>query len=374
MSDELQVVVAVVGEAHRVWSDPEGGYGGLRHPEDWQVSYADRRKVEISVTPSATLGEVLRATSSQIGAGSYNTGDKRAVFEPAFISFYSDERSDDIGFLNREITLLDEQGRVRWTWDWLNEPLSELLRAAEAGVLDGDPLRPYLLLQPGIGNGIAADFPTFVELWKLWWDVADKAAILTGLILGGRELKSRLARSGKDAGPEKSPDVIASHYAEWAENGARADNITAFLGRRPWHLADVAQLIGCTEAEAQAFLLGLGYERSSSGLWRLGESEPARLIQGSAEFVLNAGMTTRVDAMETVLRERAEAFGRTGKATPLDWEELSQLPSDDSRLEGIGLGDYNPPLTMMDKISVVLRYRASSALYRLQHRHKREGS
>jgi hypothetical protein len=92
MSGELRVVVAVVGDPHRLWSDPRGGPGGLRHPEDWQVPYLDRPKVELSVAPSTTLGHVLREASRRIGTGSYNTYDEGAVFEPVFISFYSDER------------------------------------------------------------------------------------------------------------------------------------------------------------------------------------------------------------------------------------------------------------------------------------------
>ena len=339
---------------------------GLDHPHDWQIPYGERPKVEVEADENEPLRAVLRRAASafEIEPIPSDEGfDPWTWDDPAFIAFYHPERDAEFGQLRHEVTLLDENGHVRWTFDWLDEPVREYLKAGEAGILDGDPRRPYLLLQPGIGNGILVDWPTFIELWRLWWDIADKAAIVGGL-LALREYLRRKPTVADDA-----PGVTESHYADWERNGARPDNFAAFLGQRPWHLEDLADAIGSTPAEAEALLIGFGHERNSAGLWVPGTSEPAKLLRGQAEFIIHAGMTTRRDAVEQVLRERLEGLERDGSTPPLDWSELGDLPEDLSRLPVV---EQPPPLERLrENIEVVLRYRASSALHRLRRIRRR---
>lgn len=350
------MTVAVVGDPGRVWA------GGLRYPDDWQVPYDQREKLTFEVEETDALGAVLRRALQALDVpGPPSPGG--GAFDPAFIGFYSAHRQDDFGRLQPEVTLLDERNRVRWTGRWLDEPMSEFLRAGDAGVLDGDPRRPYLILQPGIGNGVLVDWQTLVELWKLWWDVADKAAILGGLWAlwegASRRLKNRQGPT-----PPESPEIVSGLYANWQANGGRPDNFLHFLGQRPWPLDDLAEALGCTREQAEALLIGFGHERNSAGLWVPGTSEAARLIRDNAEFVIQAGMTTRLDAVEDTLRNRAKRFQRTGEAPPLDWTKIGDLPPDLSRLSS----DETPPTTLSERLSVVFRYRAASALHRIRRK------
>lgn len=352
----VNLTVAVVGSPETTWG------GGLVHPYDWEVPYAERAKVEIEVSEDTPLGYALQKAAAELGVPG-PPWESTAPYRPAFIAFYREDRDRDFGQLRSEVSLLDEHGRARWTHSWRDEAISEYIRAGDAGVLDGDPRRPYLVLQPEIGNGILADFPTFVELWKLWWDIADKVAIAAGIYAGWDLIKGK--RGARK--PTKSPEIVEGLYAEWKRNGGRPDNLLVLLGQRPWHEEDLANVLGCTSDEAEALMLGLGYETNSVGLWVLGQSEQAKLVQGNAEFIIHAGMTSRTDAMERVLRERAEHFRDAGKAVPLDWTELRDLPHDMSRMklsEGYELPDVEQSLR--DRIEVVLRYRAASALFRLR--------
>src|SRR5205814_7066921 len=67
---------------------------------------------------------------------------------------------------------LDKQGRVtfsNYNFDEIN--FDQLLQASRATVLEGDPLRPYLILHHEVGNGVLADWGTLVNFWDLAWHV-----------------------------------------------------------------------------------------------------------------------------------------------------------------------------------------------------------
>lgn len=339
--------------------DPTDWLSGLRHPEDWEIPYVDRPKAVLDARDDETLRAVLARAATEFGVTPASWPDgSTARLDLAFISFYHPDRDTDLGRLRREVTLLDDQGRARWTSRWYDEPISEFVRAGAAGVLDGDPARPYLILQPGIGNGVLVDWPTFVELWNLWWDVADKAVVL-GALVGW--LRRQQKRGGPP--PDETGDAIESRYREWQANGARPDNFAEFLGQRPWHEADLADALGCSPEIAEALLLAFGHERNTAGLWVPGSSQTAKLLQGQVELIIHAGMTTRVDAIEQVLRARGEKLAADGVAPDLDWQELRDLPTDHSRLPT--LPDL-PTESLRQNIALVLRYRAASALHRLR--------
>jgi hypothetical protein len=357
----VEVTVALVGEPSRTWENPDGGDIGLRHPDDWRIPYRERPKVVLEVPEAETLGAVLRRAGREFGMPRIPWNDEE--FDPPFVSFYREDRDPNFGSLQREIALVDDDGRVRWTHDWHHEPISELIRAGEAGVLNGDPRRPYLICQPPIGNGLLVDWPTLVELWKLWWDIANKVGILAGLWMLW-ETKSRRLKRREGPTPTDSPTIVEGRYAEWQANGGRPDNFVDFLGQRPWHVQDLADALGCTPEQAEALLIGFGHERNSAGLWVPGASEAAQLLRDNAKFVMHAGMTTRRDDVEEVLRQRAEHFQRTGSAPPLDWKELRWLREDHSRLPSYD----EPTTTFRERLSVVLQYRAASALHRIRRR------
>lgn len=200
----------------------------------------------------------------------------------------------------------------------------ELVAAAEAGVIDGDPRRPYLVLQPGFGNGMLVDWQTLVVVWVAFWHVLDKIDVALSVSEKAQNALDKLRNRAKDAAP-----VVEEHFREWDERGGRPDNVDALLGRRPWHEGDLAQVLGCTPGEACAFLAGAGYARDSAGLWRRGEDEEAELLHGNLELAIQTAMNFEREAIERILRERVEKLLESGEAPELDWDTLVDLPYDD---------------------------------------------
>ncbi len=324
----LKITVALAGDPETALVQSEGSILGMRHPEDFEQPYEARLKVEIDAEVSDTLRTVLGRAAEAFGVRA-KTWSPDPMESVAFVDFHRDGEAPS---LRSELALVDEQGRVRFTHRWKEVTYRELLAAEEAGTLAGDPRRPYLLLQPGIGNGLMVDWQTLVVAWVVFWEILDKTDITLSLGERAKRALEKLRGRGGDA-----PAVLEGLYAGWQERGGRVDNIDALLGQRPWHLQDLADLLGCSTGQAEAFLLGAGYAASpQTGLWSRGQDEVAQLLHGNLEFVIHMAMTTRRDAVERVLRDRLERLLETGEAPPLDWQDLADLPDD-----GVGLRDPN---------------------------------
>lgn len=322
----LQITVALAGDPEASLVQSEHQIPGMRHPEDFDQPYEARLKVEIDAEEDETLKTVLGRATEAFGVR-VETWSPSPMDSIAFVDFH---RQGEPLRLRSELALVDERGLVRFTHHWAEVTYGELLAAEQAGTLDGDPRRPYLLLQPGIGNGLMVDWQTLVIAWVVFWQILDKIDIT--LSVGERAKRTLEKLRGRSEG---APNVLEGLYADWLERGGRVDNIDGLLGQRPWHLQDLAELLGCSPAQAEVFLLGAGYAASPrTGLWSRGEDEEAKLLHGNLEFVIHTAMTTRRDAVERVLRERLEHLVETGEAPPLDWQDLADLPGD-----GVGLRD-----------------------------------
>jgi len=158
-----------------------------------------------------------------------------------YIDFYNREHPRP--HLRYELALLDAEGRVRWEPRWRG-----------------------LLLQPGIGNGLLADWQTLVTVWEAFRYMLDTLAPAYGAY-EAKKLWDKLRDRSKGA-----PEVVSSHYRDWQENGARPDNVDELLGQRPWQREEFAQRFGCTPKEAEAFLLGAGYAQGRVGSTGVGRT------------------------------------------------------------------------------------------------------
>ncbi len=316
----FKVTVALAGDPQSAFTGE--ALPGMRFPQDFDQPYAEREKVELEVDRAETLGSVLERAAEHWNVRSDWGAPINSV---ASIDFYNPERPLK---LHGELALLDSDDRARWTWQWKEITYAELVEAREAALLPGDPRRPFLLLNPGMGNGLLADWQTLITVWEASWHVLERVATIGGAAAGAKMVLDRLR-----ARTEKAPEVVRDHYEEWQRRGARPDNVNALLGLRPWHPDDFARRFGCTPEEAEAFLLGAGYAQAPSGLYRRGEDPEAILLQGNLDFMIHTAMTTNRVAVEQVLQERVARFLESGQ--PADWhEELEDLPED-----GIGFRD-----------------------------------
>jgi hypothetical protein len=159
------------------------------------------------------------------------------------------------------VATVNDRGLARWDVRPLEASIGDLQRAAEAGLIDGDPLRPYLILAvPGGDLGVlGVTWGAFEQAIGVVWEVVSAAGTAYSAV---QAIKAARARLGG------AKEVIGVRSAEWSERGARPADLSAVLGARPRSLKDVAALLGCAEPEAEALLWGLGFEAADDGLWR----------------------------------------------------------------------------------------------------------
>lgn len=318
------VTVALVGDPR--WTFQAEAANDLHTP------YFDRPKIELPFQEGDTLGGLLHRAAADLMPGT--------PWPEAFFDFY---REGTQPRLRRELYLLDDNGRVRSTGEWAQVPMRELLRAADAGALEGDPRRPYLLNHPFEGNGLLADWPTFIELLKLWWMTAVGVATAGGVWQFFKFVGEAMAKRG----PE-SAEVAERHATEWSARGLRPDRLLELLSTRPWHEDDLSGLLGCTAGEAAALLTGLGYATRTDGLWVPADDEGSRLLRGNIDLIAEASMTTKTDAIEEEFRRRLDGLRASGRAQPVDWNRVGRMPQDTSRFLPPGSQDDITPRQEID--------------------------
>jgi hypothetical protein len=161
--------------------------------------------------------------------------------------------------LNRIVTV-EASGLARWDVHPLDARIEDLVRAGDAGLVDGDTRRPYLILAvPGGDLGaFSSTWSALEEALSVVWAVVSAAGTAyTGAQVIGA-IRARLGGARK---------VIGSHGAEWARRGGRPSDLSAILAARPRSAAEGASLLGCSVAEAEALLWGLGFEPGKDGRW-----------------------------------------------------------------------------------------------------------
>lgn len=332
-ADTTSITVGLAG-------DPSNYAAGLQSPDDFEMPWADREKVELEVAEDETLRSVLERAGNTFGASTPGWTGPRFTDEIYFIDFYREGQRVQ---LRREVALVDDQERVYWTHGWMDLPYREFRRAGEAGTLDGDPRRPYLLLQPGIGNGVLVDLSMLIELWQLFWttldflwtDAGDEVLKGWGLYEIARRLRKSRAR--------RAPDVVHEHREDWREREVRPGNLMALVRQHPWTAEQIARLLDCSTDETEVLLIGYGCEQGEDDRWRIGESEEAKFLADTIELLIHSPGANR-DALRELLIERLKEFGKTARAPEIDWQRVVNLPHDPEafgRLEVIQKAEEN---------------------------------
>ena len=295
--------------------DPAQPHPGLEFPRDFDLSYSDRPQIELEVQDDELVGDVLLRAADQFGVEKPEWGGVLDII--TWIAFDDPARSRLK--VQSELALLDPDGRVRWTHYWKAEPVREIQRAGAAGLINGDPERWVLCVQPGIGNGLLADFPTLLELWDLLWNTGAEELLKAYALAELARAAIRRAR--------RAPETVRSKYEEWRRNGGRPDNLREFLGDHAWDLNHLATVLGCTAEQAEALLLGFGHLRGDDGLWRPGEDPESKFLQFTVELIINAPAVER-EYLLSIMEERLRELSSTGEARELDWTRIGAAPHD----------------------------------------------
>jgi hypothetical protein len=203
----------------------------------------------------------------------------------------------------RRVATVDLRGRARWDVHPLEAPIGDLLRAGDAGLLDGDPRRPYLILAVPAGDpgAFSATWGALEEAFDVLWTAMSIAGTGYSAAQGLQAMRDRFG---------KAKNVVEARSGDWDRRGARPSDLPTVLVARPRTPAEAAALLGCVEAEAEALMWGLGFEQADDGRWRPapdGQEELAVLLLARA--ILERQTPTTAEE----LRAEAEAALRRQK-------------------------------------------------------------
>lgn len=301
----IEVTVALLGDR----SHPFETVSRSLPEKELARPYADREKVTLEVRADEPLTDVFDRSAAEFLIEAPWEGPVSEAI--AFVAFYTAEDEDRFtGPYTSELTLLDGEGRARWGVYFRDVTYGEIVRAADAGILRGDPRRPFLVIAPGHGNGMLPTWAAFLVgldvLWKVMQAVATTEGVLafSKRVVEGARLRLRPGR-----------EALEAHYLEWSDRGGRPDTLLDTLGQRPWASADLAEVLGCSAREAEAILWALGYTPAESGLWRRDGDEEARLLRLAVDG-LQPTYGENPMQFERLLRHRAQSLLEVGQPPP----------------------------------------------------------
>jgi hypothetical protein len=303
------VTVALVGPPV-----PLGSVG--YSPEDLEVPWSEREKVTLEVEGNETLGQILARAAGAFGLTSARDLEESlwpgATLADAFawVALYRPEHEHGAPIRPlTSLTLADSEGQAVWNNYFKDVTFEQLLWAAEAGALEGDPRRLYLLTWAGFGNGVIADLTTLTNLWDLAWYVLEKIGVGYAGYEALRRIRDRIRRGR---------DVTGKHKANWQARGGDPGTLSEFFRHRPSTTAEVAGLLGCTEEEAEAVLWAFGFASDETGVWRLQADEEAKVLRAIWELIVYG---YRDVELERRIQELAEEFAESGRAPEIDWKD-----------------------------------------------------
>jgi hypothetical protein len=266
--------------------NPPVGGNGFSKP------YGERLKLDLEVEPSESLSSVYRRAIDQLqpqvspDSPSHPEDLLAALY---WIWFYEPQDEEEDGFARKryerpeDLILIDEQGHARWHASAEQIRYDEIVRAAERGLLRGDPLRPYLaFLQPQGGGELKATW----EAVQIAWKVLEALLVARGGVALGAEANRRLLDR------LRGRRVAEAHSVEWMQQGGDPHSVRRTFDRKPWSPEDLRIVMNvATTEDAERLLALFGHDPTASGEYEISETEEARLLRLAED-----------DAFETFVR------------------------------------------------------------------------
>jgi hypothetical protein len=296
--------------------------------------------VILSVSDDESLADVLDRAARALNVSGFGRGyGLRGTQEPSrqfsYVAFREggpDSRPDPRKLLfGDQIPLVTDDAQVRWVHAFSAAPYRDIVRAAEAHLLDGDPRTLYLVRQSSAGGG-----PAFHHDFQTWLDLITIAEIelaRLGEIREGIEAARAIIR--------RAIQVVRRRRPRW-EQADRTPARLADVANRTADPDGLARLLGCEVAEAEAVLEQYGFERAADGRWRKRSDAIADVLDAVDEVMTEMGgyvFDPRIDTQRLLadhLRDRLT----TGQLTP---KPLSDYTLHDEGEGQAGLRPLTPP-------------------------------
>lgn len=288
-----------------------------------QLRWDERLKVTLEVDEDETLAAVMNRAKREfdlrprilVKPGVYEEMDPEAVAAlPYFFGFY--EADNDPPLEQHGSTLfafnlvtVDPQGRAHWNRQSNEIPYGDLVRGGEKGLVDGDPLRPYLYLSVPQGGG------GFREAWTVLQTIWTITGGITGTVAAA---KLTAEQSRRFLRLLRGSDVVEKKSDEWTERGGGPYEIRRTIERQSWEPADMRKLLDLdTDDEAVAVLELFGGARNDDGTYGLTESAEAdllRVLEQEAIQLSNLGYRDLTDEDKQMVSDRVKIILQTGQA------------------------------------------------------------
>jgi hypothetical protein len=281
-----------------------------------ELPYSERPKIDLEVAADETVKSALERATRELGVKIAQPA--HVEFSPvdnlSFVAFY--DPADENGFGERrrfrplgDLSTVDHSGRALWGQSFESVSYGTLVHTADAGLLDGDPLRPYLILSSPEGNGVLLTWEGVLAAVLLLRGVLAAASDVEGTLAFARRVTERLRRA------ERAEEVVRDNYQGWARRGARPDNLKEMLeAGDPWSSRDLAERLDTPVDGAESILGGFGFSQDPSGLWRLVHDEDASFMHGALDEA-SIWVDSRGEPGPE-LKERLEAYVETNKRPP----------------------------------------------------------
>jgi hypothetical protein len=280
--EQLTVSVAGTPAGQGLFQYDSGG-------PDWHAPWEQLPKVVVPAKPQDSLRDVLVRGAEALGVsltpmaskahdanrkGAAPSSVAEAVVDmiayAAFRREDDDEKGDGTeGVLRREarsrkhlvLAVRDSAGHALWRRPPFTATMAELIDAYEVGLLQGDPLRPYLVLViPQGGIGLIAEWQQLQQSLEAAWHLSGVAAQIAGAFSFFGFVNRFIQRNSGEAAR-----AIERNSPDWTQRGAAPADLEELLATKPWRSAEVAALLGCSESEAEAILWGLGFTPQGDG-------------------------------------------------------------------------------------------------------------
>lgn len=193
MDDIFEITVALVG---RPW-DPNPD----AIEEDCSRPYEDRLKVALRANSTDSLAHLLAMATDEFGDS--HPGDYTSAGQS--LAFYQGDPSEGVVLTIpalTTVTITDHNGLAVWHVRPDQASIGDLVIAADRKVFRGDPLRPYLVVDPksGMGGPTPGGWDTIIQIWDVLVYIAGSTAVVKSgidITRRGRELIGRVADSWK---------------------------------------------------------------------------------------------------------------------------------------------------------------------------------
>jgi hypothetical protein len=304
MSFSVTVAVFAPNVGHLRFDPPIG-------EQQQEMRYPDRIKVELAVLESESLGSALRRAAEGLDLKPrlyHSPGNEVPVnpseFTPRFVAFRRPE--DDHGLSTqlgqmfpRSLITVDADGHAQWNRDLDEMPYSDLVRSGELGLLSGDPLRPYLVLETPQGGGG----------FLLGWEVLRTVWTVLGGLLATREF-ARLTQAQAEALRQRlaGARVVEARAEEWSRRRGGPREVRKTISSRPWPLKDLRMVMGLDSPEEAEELLQLfGSVPNENGEYELGSDVETGLLQMAEDDAFQLiSMSSGRDVSAAMVRDRLE--------------------------------------------------------------------